>query len=206
MKRLRSPLWMPGICALLVGSLQGCLVPEEDTTFEQTLTLWASAMPSRQSESGATPYVKGPLLEFQGTGSLKLNSLYARDPILPDSVPIVMSAHGHDLIVFPDAAFLSRTRFSSSGFWMKGFPCEFSTPTGYQWGPEGVGDTVTVVFSEIKIIRDPDTVRLLLVLDSAASMAANPRADVSGLRMVHAWFDVACEVDSKEDGSIYDRP
>jgi hypothetical protein len=58
-----------------------------------------------------------------------------------------------------------------------GSPCKFSAPRGYQIGPNAYNDTIPLVISDVRFTASTDSLRFTMVIDTAASKAANPRVN-----------------------------
>jgi hypothetical protein len=84
-----------------------------------------------------------------------------------------------------------QTNVKAKGRTFAGFPCRLSRPRGYQ-RVNGTGDSIALVFSELRLERHGDSVRLFMGIDTAASKAADARAVFGDSAWVYGTATATC--------------
>ena len=201
------------IAILTALVLSGCLVEsKKDKIFRVYLSGRIDPVYARDDE-GAPGAVLGPGVEAKGDNSIRFSDGYRHAPdtsssvpgsvILPGSFIIKESEADYRMTLWRDSTFLMRNvspqymaqfadPYKEFGTAYQGTPCRFSRPEGFQWGPAGYGDTVALVFSGIRLTLAADSLRLSLILDSAASEESDPRVDLAGRPWIYASARVSC--------------
>ena len=189
--------------------LSACLFEsEKDKVFRVYLSGRVDSVYARD-DMGAPVTLLGPGLETKNASSIRFSHGYRDSAIIVEGTAVIppfpqVGSEAHYLMtLWRDSTFLMRNvsrqymaqfadPYKEFGTAYHGTPCRFSRPEGFQWGPAGYGDTVPLVFTGIRLTLAADSLRLSLILDSAASEESAPRADLAGRPWIYASALVTC--------------
>jgi hypothetical protein len=189
---------------LLAVVLTGCLQPEKEVEFPVYASGFPSAVQAR-NQSGATGKMLGFGITEGDTGSFRVSS--GRNPPPFDTAgsggifPSRSIARESRYFLEVQRAYTTVNRYLSIkdplngaisvGKGHTGFPCTLSHPTGYQQ-ISGVIDSVPLVFYEVRLELMSDSLRLILLIDTAASRAADARVDFTGKTWIYGSARATC--------------
>jgi hypothetical protein len=170
------------LALILTGCLSSDLFESEDTV---EFPVFVSGSPQRVSGAWVVQESNSPTLSFSRTyndppvDTFRVGRLFPSRFVIPQT-PYALELNrdttwGVHFYTQPDPV----TGISGDVKVWRGFPCRLSRAVGYQWGPDGTGDTIRVVFSGARVERGGDSLRVILAIDTGASRAADPRVDFS---------------------------
>jgi hypothetical protein len=184
----------------LASVLAGCLISEKEVEFPIFVSGFAGAVKARNS-AGPTGKMLGFGITEGDTGTFRVSER-RNDP--PDttgvgSIAFIGRESRYFLELQRSSTTVNRYLFAkdpvtgaiAKGEIHPGFPCKLSQPTGYQ-RVAGASDSVPLVFSGVRLEQMSDSLRLILLIDTAASRAADARVDFTGKTWIYGSARATC--------------